>query len=240
VPSHFILYVADQKAACTFYQQALALEPRLDVPGMTEFDLPGGGVLGLMPESGIRNLLGDVIPESADGTPAPRAELYLVVAEPEQALDRAVAAGAELLQPVQPRDWGHEAGYCRDLDGHILAFAYDPGGSEANDDNDPNDEVASAPIGMFRRLHNAIGPVAAGLVLDFWDLVTFGPLGWTVGPVIGLIVGWYLGSFYQLRIWSRLGLALLSAGYLAVPMTAFIPLGTLVSALARMLSKPSR
>jgi len=230
VPSHFILYVADQQAARAFYQQVLACEPRLDVSGMTEFELPGGGVLGLMPEAGIRELLGGVIPEraNADDEPAPRAELYLLLDEPQAALDRAIEAGAVLLQAIQPRDWGHEAGYCQDFDGHILAFALDP------------EAPVAGKVNWFRRLHNAVGPVAAGMVLDFWDLVTFGPLGWTVGPVIGLVVGWYLGGFYHLRIWSRLGLAALSAGYLAVPMTAFIPLGTLVSAIARILSKPPR
>ncbi|NQU48459.1 MAG: hypothetical protein HQ519_07410, partial [Planctomycetes bacterium] len=153
-----------------------------------------------------------------------RAELYLLVEDAELYLQRAIEAGAELLQPLQPRDWGHEVAYCRDLDGYILAFA--------------QTEVEAAKTHWFRRLHNAVGPVAAGLVLDFCDLVTFGPLGWTIGPFIGLVVGWYLGAFYQLKWWSRLGLSLLSAVYLAVPMTAFLPLGTLVSALARLFSGP--
>ena len=51
--AHFILYVADQARSTSFYSAVLAFTPRLNVPGMTAFALPGGGgVLGLMPEAG--------------------------------------------------------------------------------------------------------------------------------------------------------------------------------------------
>ena len=46
--SHFILYVEDQSRSTAFYSRVLAMQPRLHVPGMTEFRLPGGGVLVLM------------------------------------------------------------------------------------------------------------------------------------------------------------------------------------------------
>ena len=36
---------------------------RLDVPGMTEYELARGAVLGLMPEAGIRRLLGERLRE---------------------------------------------------------------------------------------------------------------------------------------------------------------------------------
>ncbi len=56
--TYFILYVTNQERSRRFYESALGLAPRLHVPGMTEFALPSGGVLGLMPESGVRKLLG--------------------------------------------------------------------------------------------------------------------------------------------------------------------------------------
>lgn len=121
--SHFILYVADQRRSTAFYSAVLATEPRLNVPGMTEYALPGGGVLGLMPESAIRRLLGDALPDPAAARGVPRAELYLVLDEPEACHQRALAAGATELSPMLPRSWGHAAAYSQDPDGHVLAFA---------------------------------------------------------------------------------------------------------------------
>ncbi|MCB0009465.1 MAG: VOC family protein, partial [Anaerolineales bacterium] len=63
--THLILYTADQAASAAFYAKVLGLAPRLDVPGMTEFALPGGAVLGLMPIAGIRRLLGAALPDPA-------------------------------------------------------------------------------------------------------------------------------------------------------------------------------
>ncbi|MBI2383105.1 MAG: VOC family protein [Gammaproteobacteria bacterium] len=121
--AHFILYVADQARSTIFYKKVLGCEPRLDVPGMTEFSLPGGAVLGLMPEAGIRRLLGPSLPDPADGAGIPRAELYLLVDQPRAFHERALAGGARELSPLLDRDWGHSAAYSLDPDGHVLAFA---------------------------------------------------------------------------------------------------------------------
>lgn len=123
--AHFILYVAEQARSRAFYAAALARAPRLDVPGMTEFDLPGGAVLGLMPEQGIRRMLGAALPDPAQAAGIPRCELYLCVDDPVAAHARALAAGARALAAPAPRDWGHVAGYVLDPDGHVLAFATD-------------------------------------------------------------------------------------------------------------------
>lgn len=123
--AHLILYVADQARSAAFHGAVLGWGPRLDVPGMTEFDLPGGAVLGLMPEDGIARLLPD-IPHPASGGRAPRAELYLLTADAAGMHARAVAAGGTLLSPPAMRDWGHVVGYVRDPDGHVLAFAEAP------------------------------------------------------------------------------------------------------------------
>lgn len=57
VEAHFILYVREQRASAAFYERVLAAKATLDVPGMTQIPLPGGAILGLMPESGIVRLL---------------------------------------------------------------------------------------------------------------------------------------------------------------------------------------
>lgn len=121
--AEFILYVADQARGARFYAALLAAAPTLDVPGMTEFALPGGARLGLMPEAGIRRLLGDALPDPAGAHGVPRAELYLVMPDPEAAHARGLAAGARELSPVRPRDWGHRVGYLLDPDGHVVACA---------------------------------------------------------------------------------------------------------------------
>ncbi|MGZ3655010.1 MAG: VOC family protein [Bdellovibrionota bacterium] len=120
---HFILYVRDQAVSTRFYSQVLAAEPTLDVPGMTEFRLGRHCVLGLMPEKGIKRLLGDAIqdPESTNGIA--RAELYLRVPQPQEFLTRAERLGARVLSPLAARNWGDEAGYVADPDGHVVAFA---------------------------------------------------------------------------------------------------------------------
>lgn len=122
--SYFILYVADQARSRAFYSATLALRPRLDVPGMTEFDLPAGGVLGLMPESSLARLLGMPARSPAPGRDVPGAELYLLDRDAVALHARALLAGARELSPMRLRDWGHVAAYSQDPDGHILAFAY--------------------------------------------------------------------------------------------------------------------
>ena len=117
-PTIFILYVPDQAAAAAFYGAVLGVRPTLDVPGMTEFPLPGGAALGLMPEAGIQRLLPiEVTPRAS------RAELYLRVADPAAVHARALAAGAEELSPLLDRDWGERVAYSRAPEGTILAFA---------------------------------------------------------------------------------------------------------------------
>lgn len=120
--AHFILYVADQQRAMEFYSKALGTTPTLHVKGMTEFTL-GEAVLGLMPETSASLLLGIDLERFAVGRGTSRAEVYLVVDDPAQLHQRAIAAGATEISALSPRDWGHEAAYSLDPDGHVLAFA---------------------------------------------------------------------------------------------------------------------
>ena len=124
--AHFILYVEDQKRSMKFYRAVLGAEPILDVPGMTEFRLSDDAVLGLMPEQGIKRLLGDSLPDPAPARGIPRSEIYLVVDDARVYHDCAKENGAAELSSVQKRDWGHQVGYVLDPDGHVLAFA-EPG-----------------------------------------------------------------------------------------------------------------
>lgn len=118
-----ILYVANQHKSRDFYSKILQIEPSLDVPGMTEFNLFQGLKLGLMPEDGIARILGDKTPHPSTGRGIPRCELYLMNNKHIEMYQSALDSGAVEVSPVQPREWGHSVGYVSDPDGHIIAFA---------------------------------------------------------------------------------------------------------------------
>src|SRR5688500_18789933 len=119
--AHFILYVKDQLASAEFYRRVLHRSPALDVPGMTEFKLNEGVVLGVMPIDGIKRLLGDSLPDPGLSRGVPRAEVYLIVENPSQFHQRALDHGATELSCLSLRDWGHQVAYSLDPDGLVLA-----------------------------------------------------------------------------------------------------------------------
>lgn len=123
IKCHFILYVADQQASTRFYTAVFDRSPDLNLNGMTEFHLGPDTVLGLMPAKGIRKLLGDALPEFANGRPVLGAEIYLKVIGARAFHERAIRNGARELSPPQARDWGDVVAYSLDTDGHVLAFA---------------------------------------------------------------------------------------------------------------------
>ncbi|MGE5497247.1 MAG: VOC family protein [Syntrophothermus sp.] len=123
IKNYFILYVSSQEAGTRFYESVLNCPPRLNVPGMTEFELSEDCILGLMPEAGIKRLLNGKIPDPAEAGGIPRAELYLLTDCAQEYIERAVKAGAIELSSFGERDWGHRAAYFYDPDNHIIAFA---------------------------------------------------------------------------------------------------------------------
>ncbi|MFH2095814.1 MAG: VOC family protein, partial [Bacteroidota bacterium] len=90
-----ILYVSDQAKSRDFYSAILGLQPVLDVPGMTEFEIHPGMKLGLMPESGIAKIIGANLPHPSGGNGIPRCELYLLVNDAEVHYDMALELGAK-------------------------------------------------------------------------------------------------------------------------------------------------
>lgn len=118
----FILYVKDQNASRDFYRAVLGVEPKLDVPGMTEFALSAEASLGLMPEDGIHKIIGEAMPHPSAGRGGPRAELYLVVDDVEASYAALLAASGKAISPPALRNWGDVAAYGADPDGHVIAF----------------------------------------------------------------------------------------------------------------------
>ncbi len=123
IEAYFILYVEDQIRSTEFYEAALGVKATLQVPGITEFELTQSTILAVMPESGIKNLLGDALPDPAQARGVPRAEVYLMVDDPAACHERAINAGAVELRPLARTDWSHDVAYSLDPDSHVLAFA---------------------------------------------------------------------------------------------------------------------
>ncbi len=122
-PVMFIIYVANQQRSKSFYQKLLGVDPKLDVPGMTEFELGGNATLGLMPEDGIVRVLEGKIPHPKNANGVPRSEIYLFVDSPDAYYDKLVEAGGEGISKTALRSWGDYVSYGFDPDGHIVAFA---------------------------------------------------------------------------------------------------------------------
>lgn len=118
-----ILYVSLQDRSTTFYECILGKNPILNVEGMTEFQLSSDFLLGLMPESGITNIICPMMPLPSSANGIPRCELYLWVDDPAKMLELAVRSGATHISNAKTRDWGDVVSYCADPDVHIIAFA---------------------------------------------------------------------------------------------------------------------
>lgn len=119
-----ILYVANQRQSLDFYAKIIGKQPELDVPGMTEFLLSESHVLGLMPNAGIKKLLGDKIPNPELGFKIPRVEIYFKTPLAKKMFELAIQNGAHKIDEFCLRDWGDSVGYAMDSDCHLLAFAY--------------------------------------------------------------------------------------------------------------------
>jgi uncharacterized glyoxalase superfamily protein PhnB len=53
--------------------------------------------------------------------------LYVIVEDPADHHARAVAAGAQIVMPLEKKDFGGSGYSCRDLEGHVWSFGdYDP------------------------------------------------------------------------------------------------------------------
>ena len=99
----------------------------------------------------------------------------------------------------------------------------------------PSDEKK---IAFLERLLHSFGPIAGGLLLDFADLATFGPIGIFAGFFVGIAVASWICSFYRFSRRAKILVSLLAGIYCMVPMTELLPLATLVAASCRFFEEP--
>ena len=109
-----------------------------------------------------------------------------------------------------------------------------------NTSETPPDKLPTVPVESFGppknilpRLQKAFGPILGGLLIDFLDLATFGPIGIGMGVVVGMIAGYWVTSFYDLQKKHQLWWTVIAGIYCAVPFTEAFPFATLIGAFAR-------
>jgi hypothetical protein len=91
---------------------------------------------------------------------------------------------------------------------------------------------------VFARIYYALGPLAAGIMLDLLDLATFGMVGVFVGALVGAWAGWLIGEFEGLDRDGRVAIACCAAVYMMIPMTEPLPIATLFTLVARFMRGP--
>ena len=116
-----VLVYRDAPAAIRFLVDALGFEERLVVPGEddpvvthAELSWPEGG--GVMLGSADRD--DSVFSRKPTGA----ASIYVVTDQPDGVHDRAVAAGAELIQPLRDEDYGSRGFTVADPEGNLWSF----------------------------------------------------------------------------------------------------------------------
>lgn len=110
------LMVGDLDAAVAFLTRAFGLVERYRLPGHAELDLDGAPVmLGQPPEDG------DTRPPSRLGGVSQY--LYVYVADLDARWEKAVAAGARVVEELSDRSYGQRNFTVEDVDGHRWCFA---------------------------------------------------------------------------------------------------------------------
>lgn len=117
-----ILAVRDIYRMQRFYERAFGWPATVATPNYVEFELPGGQRIGLYEREGFGRNFGEAPAPETEGGVRPF-ELYLYAVNLEDQLEALTDAGARLLSPASPREWGDEVAYVADPEGTVLAIA---------------------------------------------------------------------------------------------------------------------
>lgn len=121
-PGIIILAVEELARARAFYTTAFGWPIAVETPVYVEFRCTADLRLGLYQREGFARNVAAAPTRIPAGGLAPF-ELYLFSDDLSTSVARLLAAGARLLSPVAPRNWGDLVGYFADPDGNILALA---------------------------------------------------------------------------------------------------------------------
>ncbi len=117
-----ILAVENVPRAAEFYRRAFAFKQTVDVSVYAEFEIEVGRRLGLYERNSFGHNTG-IVPNTIRPGELSGAELYFHTDDPQIQIRSLLEAGAVPLSPWSVREWGDEAAYFRDPDGHVLVIA---------------------------------------------------------------------------------------------------------------------
>jgi catechol 2,3-dioxygenase-like lactoylglutathione lyase family enzyme len=116
--AYTILYVDDVRKSVDFYEQAFGLRRKFIHDGGDYGEMDTGGTALAFSSRDLMRQLGKH-PQPARWE-APCFEVAFTTADVTQALERAVSAGAELVQAPEQMPWGQTTAYVADLDGFLV------------------------------------------------------------------------------------------------------------------------
>jgi len=116
--AYTILYVEDVPQTLAFYAKAFGLNQRFLHEGGDYGELETGATRLAFSSRKLMRELGKK-PASANAD-APCFEIAFTTDDVEAAIDRAVAAGARLMQPPKSMPWGQTIAYIADLEGFLI------------------------------------------------------------------------------------------------------------------------
>jgi lactoylglutathione lyase len=123
IAMHFgytLVYVPDVQAAVAFYEHAFGLKRRFVHESGQYAEMETGATTLSFASNAMAEMNGLSIRPNTQRDVAAGIEICLVTDTPEQAYERAVAAGAVSLQPAEVKPWGQTVAYVRDLNGCLV------------------------------------------------------------------------------------------------------------------------
>ncbi len=123
----------DAPAAIDWLCRALGFERHLVVPGEEEGNIAhaqlrfGNGMIMLGTANRHSGGFDELMTTPRDIGGRNTQSAYVVVEDIDVHYIRAIAAGAEIVMPLEDKDYGGRGYSCRDLEGHVWSFGdYDP------------------------------------------------------------------------------------------------------------------
>lgn len=119
--AYTILYVSDVKKTAEFYSKTFDFEVRFIAPGDEYAELNSGTTtLSFAALPLAKSNLKDGFQESDLKTKPFGIELGFTTVDVQALVDKALAAGATLLEEPKEKPWGQMVAYIRDLDGFLI------------------------------------------------------------------------------------------------------------------------